>query len=157
MRKILLLFPILALAASLSLTACKTPRLEPGGAYAPTNEQGVVTYNDVGLAMADASYKFAYDAVLSVLKFEKDNRTKIFAINPTVGLDIKHALDKVRDEVWAVDQKWAAARKSYRSNPTPAGLTTLQTVLAEIERVSTAAQADIVPIATSLSFKPATQ
>lgn len=128
-----------------------------GGVYAPTNELGQVIYNDLGLALADASYKFAYETVLSVFRFEQKNRTAIFQMNPKVCLDIKHAMDKAREQVWAVDLKWAATRKAYRLNPTPAGLTTLQTILAEIQRIVPAVQADITPVYSTLASQPVTQ
>lgn len=134
------------------LTGCKgIGKLEAGGAYSLTNSQGQVIYNDIGLALADASYKFAYQTVDGVLKFERDNRAAIKALSPTVGLDVKHALDRIRPTVWDIDQRWAVARRAYRLNPTPAGLTTLQTLLAEIQRLVPVVQAELVPINQALS------
>jgi len=134
---------------------CRQPNLEVGGAYAPTNAVGQVVYNDLGLYLADASYQFAYEAVLAPLRFERDNRASIFAINPTIGLSVKRAMDKVREQVWAVDVRWATARKAYRASPTPAGLTALQTILAEIQRLIPVVQGQLDPVYQSL-VKPAT-
>ena len=137
----------LALAALVIGSAgCKTPRLEPGGAYAPTNSVGAVLYNDLGLALADSSYKFAYETTLGVLKFEKDNRANLFALSPKIALDVKHALDKVRAQVWEIDKRWAMARKAYRAAPTPAGLSALQTILTEITRLLPVVQSQITPV-----------
>ena len=147
------LFLILALTASVLLSGCQTPRLEPGGAYAPTNSVGQVVYNDVGLAVADASYKLAYQTVLGFMKFERDNRAAIAAINPSVGASVKAELDKLRPQVVSIDLRWAKARKAYRLNPTPAGLSTIQTILSEIQRLIPAVQSQIVP-ATRLISKP---
>jgi hypothetical protein len=139
-----------------SLTACKTPSLEIGGVYAPTNQVGAVIYNDLGLALADASYQFAYTSILAPLKFERDNRAVIFAANPQVGLSVKRAMDKLREQVWAVDVRWAMARKAYRASPTPAGLTALQSILTEIQRIIPAVQSQLDPVYKVLVEKPVT-
>ena len=125
---------------------CKTSQLEPGGAYAPTNAAGVVLYNDVGLALADASYKFAYETALAVMRFERDNRAAIAAISPSIGASVKTEMDKMRTQVWAVDVRWAKARQAYKLSPTPAGLTTLQTVLSEIQRLVPVVQSQLAPV-----------
>jgi len=135
--------------------SCKTPSLESGGVYAPTNQVGQVIYNDLGLALADASYQFAYSTVLAPLRFERDNRVMIFAANPQVGLSVKHAMDRVREQVWMVDVRWATARKAYRASPTPAGLTALQTILAEIQRIIPAVQSQLDPV-YQVIVKPST-
>jgi hypothetical protein len=149
MKKLLLL-PILGLVLGIGLS-CKTPSLETGGAYKPTNELGQVIYNDVGLAMADASYKLAYDTIISVLKFEKDNRAHLFEVSPTICLDVKHAMDKVRVQTWQIEQRWALARRAYRASPTPAGMTTLQTILAEIQRIIPVVQSQLNPVYQTLT------
>lgn len=135
-----LLVALVALVAmGLALTACKAPHLEPGGAYAPTNSVGVVTSNDVGLALADASYKFAYESVVGVFEFERANRAEILKLTPSV----KEELDKLRPQVVAVDQRWALAHRAYRANPTPAGLSTLGTILAELQRLLPVVQSQL--------------
>jgi hypothetical protein len=141
---------MLCLLASL-FAGCKTQKLEPGGVYAPTNTLGQLVLNDRALALADASYKFAYETVLGVFKFEKENRAQIAAMSPTLGATIKEALDNGRTKVWEIDQRWALARKAYRANPTAAGMTTIQTVLAEIERIVPVIQAELQPLNTALT------
>lgn len=127
---------------------CRTaPKLEPGGVYAPTNDVGQVIYNDIGLALADASYKFAYETVTAVLRFEREHRAEIFKLTP----DVKHALDAVRPKVVEVDRRWAVARQAYRANPTPAGLSTLQTILSEVQRLVPAVQAELQPFYAQLT------
>ena len=139
----------LALAVSIPLsitTGCKTPSLETGGVYAPTNSFGEVLYNDIGLVLADSSYKFSYETVLAVFAYERNNRQAIWDISP----DVKHALDVLRPKVVAIDRKWVNARLLYKANPTPAGLSVLQTVLAEIQRIVPVIQSQIDPVYSKL-------
>lgn len=138
------------LAVSLSLTACKTPRLEPGGVYAPTNSVGQVIYNDIGLALADASWKLAYETVLGVMEFERENRQALWDISP----DIKRSLDSIRPTVVDIRLRWNQARQIYEANPTPAGLTTLQTIMSEIERLVPVVQAQLTPAKAQLGINP---
>lgn len=153
MKKLRLLLPIvLAVVTILFTSSCKTPKLESGGPYSPTNSTGQVIYNDIGLALADASYKFAYETTLDVMRFERNNRAAIWAISP----DVKRKLDLIRPQVAEIDRRWAAARRDYRLNPTPAGLSVIQTVLAEMQRVLPIVQKQIQPVYTSLTTKPAT-
>lgn len=139
----------LFLIVTIALTGCKTPRLEIGGVYAPTNSVGEVIYNDIGLALADTAYKFSYETVLAVFQFERDNRQAIWELSSTVKRD----LDQLRPKVVEIDRRWAAARRVYRANPTPAGLSTLQTILSEINRIVPAVQAKIAPVYTQLTIK----
>lgn len=156
------IFHVIIIAAALGMVAlgatffigCKAPKLEAGGVYAPTNTLGQVTVNELPLALVDASYKFAYETVLSPLRFEKEHRAEIYALSPTVGAAVKAKLDDIRAEVWKIDVRWALARKAYRSSPTPAGLTTLQTILAEVERLIPVAQSQLAPVYGEL--KPST-
>lgn len=145
--------PLLLCLLPALLLGCKSPSLEPGGVYAPKDELGRVVYSDIGLALADASYKFAYETVLSPLKFEKDNRAQIMALDPQIGLKVKQALDKVRVEVWEVDVRWAKARNMYRANPTPVGLSNLQTILLELQRIIPVVQAQLVPVYQVLTIQ----
>ena len=128
------------------LTGCQSPRLEAGGAYAPaivtTNMDGTVTTMptaapDMPLFVADSAYKLAYDAVDGVLLFEYNNRAELQQKFPK----LKPALDKIRPEVWDVEVRWAKARKAYLASPTPAGLSQLQTMLGELQRLVPVAQA----------------
>lgn len=124
-------------------------KLEPGGAYAPTNALGIVVSNDKALAVADASYKLTYESALSVFEFERENRAALWAINP----DIKKALDKARPQVVDINKRWAEARKLYRQNPTPEGLTNLESIMAEIGRLLPVIQSQI-PLTASQPVKP---
>lgn len=148
--KKLIQFPLAALLLAMFVFAgatCRQGRLEPGGVYAPTNDLGQVVYADTGLALADASFKLAYETVTAVLKFERDNRVTIWALSP----EIKKSLDKVRAEGVLIERRWYEARALYKKNPTPAGLTTLQTILAEIQRLVPVAQQQIAPVNKTLT------
>jgi hypothetical protein len=135
---------------SLSLTlGCKT-NLEVGGVYAPTNSVGQVIYNDQGLFLADATWKFSYEAMLSVFQFERDNRIALWGISPT----IKHKLDSWRPAVVDIRKRWAESRHLYKQNPTPAGLSTLQGILSELNRLLPVVQAQIDPAVHALVVKP---
>ena len=148
-----LLFCAAMAATSFLFVACNTPKLEPGGAYAPTNAAGVVLYNDLGLALADASYKFAYETALTAARFERDNRAAIAALSPSVGASVKTGMDKMRAQVLEVDLRWAKARQAYKLRPTPGGLTTLQTILAEIQRLVPVVESQLAPV-QSLALNP---
>lgn len=139
---------ILALSAIVN-TGCKTPSLEVGGPYAPADTNGVVIYSDVGLALADTTYQFAYETILSVMKFERDNRLAIWEISPNV----KRTLDKARPQVVDIDKRWVTARRAYKLNPTPAGLSTLQTILAEIQRLVPVIESQLVKVNETLTKK----
>lgn len=128
--------------AGLLTTGCQSPKLEQGGAYAPatTNVDGTVTAlsaPDMALFVADTAYKIAYDAVDGVLKYEYENRAELSQKIPS----LKPALDKIRPQVWKIEQDWAVARTTYMANPTPANLGKLQTILGEIQRLVPAVQA----------------
>ena len=143
--KTLTFLTLAALALTLGVS-CKTPTLEPGGAYSPasTNAAGQVVLTaqpDTALFVADAAYKLAYDTVFAVLKFERDNRAALLKISPT----IKSALDQARPEVVAIDRRWALARQAYKLNPTPAGLNTIQLIIADIQRLIPVVQAELAP------------
>lgn len=132
------------------ILGCKAPTLEPGGVYAPTNGVGHVMYNDLGLALADATYKLYYESALAVFEFERNNRLQIWSVSPKV----KQELDRVRLQVQEVDLRWAKARKLYRQNPTPAGLSTIQTILAEIQRLAVVAQDQMKPVSETITKIP---
>lgn len=154
-RQVIQSFAFIALmlatwAATSTLTGCKTPKLEPGGVYTSTNATGQVIYNDVGLALADASYKFAYETALDVMRFERDNRAAIWAISP----EIKKNLDAARPTVVDINKRWAEARKMYKANPTPAGLDAIQTILAEMRRILPIIQKQITPVYQALAKPP---
>lgn len=118
----------MALMLAVTFTGCKTPNLEPGGAYNP--QPGIIA-PEKSLFVADAGYQLAYTAIDEVFKYERNNRAQLAAISPA----IKPALDKLRDEAWDINVRWAKARQAYKLNPTPANLTTFQNVLSEIQRL----------------------
>lgn len=145
--------PLLLLTLSLAvLPACKSPNLAAGGGYAPvtTNSVGEVvpaSAPDKALYLADASYKLAYDTMAGAFKFERDNREEILKISP----EVKKALDNLRPNVVEVERRWALARKAYRQNPTPAGLSTIQSILAEIQRFVPVVQSQLAPVYAGLT------
>lgn len=140
-------------ACALLLAGCKGPQFETGGAYASittTNAAGdvlAVTAPEAGLYVADAAYKLAYDTVFGVMKFERDNRAELQKISPS----IKDALDDIRPKVVEIERRWALARQAYKLNPTPAGLSTVQRIIAEIQRLVPVAQAELNPVYTNLN------
>ena len=136
------LFPsaLLAIAiwVSLLVPACSTTKLEPGGAYAPAGTNGVaVVAPDYAFFIADSSFDLAYSALDAAFTFERDNRALLW----NVSHKIKHTLDQLRPQALTVRNQYIAARVAYIANPTPAGLSTLQTALAKIKQLSAAAQA----------------
>lgn len=141
---ILLLFTFL-------LAACHSAdKLEPGGAYAPANittstnaETGVISTNviataapDLTLFQVDSGFQLAYTTVNAIFELERNNRALLWSIDPK----IKRTLDQLRPQAVKAVQQYGAFRQAYIENPTPAGLTQLQTVLADIQRFSAAAQ-----------------
>lgn len=127
----------IALVAMIGLVGCKT-KLEPGGAYAPTNELGQVQEN-LPFEITDLAWKMTYDVADSVFSFERRNRVTLWNISP----DIKHTLDKLRPKFWSIVQAWARARKAYEEYPSPAGLDTANNVVTELQRLLPAIQAAI--------------
>lgn len=141
MKKLLLIIPLLA-----SLVGCKTPDLEFGGAYNPsiTNEVGevlAVAAPESALFIADSSYKFAYETIFAVMKFERDNRAEIQKLSPQVKVE----LDKLRPKIVEIDRRWALARLAYKVNPTPNELSTLKRIVAEISRLVPVVQSQLNP------------
>ena len=135
---------------SLGWSGCETKKLEPGGVYAPTNAAGQVVSSDLGLALADASYKLAYETTVSVFEFERVNRQAIWNISP----EVKKNLDKARPQVVDIDKRWALARKTYREHPTSENLTTVQSILSEINRLLPVVQQQLAPVQTNTTTKP---
>lgn len=155
MKKNIILFG-LVIATFVFCGASCNKKLAPGGAYAPaqflvtTNADLTTTTNvtataapDLAFFAADTAFSLAYATVDGAFKWERDNRAKLFALDP----DIKHTLDKIRPQAWAVNQRWAAARQAYRQNPIPANLTTFQQIVAQVQALVPAvlaAQAKVV-------------
>lgn len=146
--------------AVFSTTGC-AQRLAAGGAYSgqtlATNgaviSTNTVAAADPALFAADSAYQFAYEIVDGIFAQEYQNRAAYLAISPK----IKQALDAARPVVLDIDRRWAAARQAYKANPTPAGLTTLQSILAEIQKLLPTIQAAIAPVTTSTSTNSVTQ
>lgn len=131
---------LLACALCVGITACKTPTLQSGGAYAPTNSvSGVVAAPDIAFFTVDSGFKLAHQATTFVLEFEMDNRAVLWQMSPK----IKQTLDGIRPQINAAILDYAKGREAYKANPTPAGLTTLQTILAKMQQLAATAQASV--------------
>jgi hypothetical protein len=167
MKNKLMFMTAMALAvAAIGLTGCKTPQLAAGGAYSPgefvltTNSTGAVSTNfvatsapDVAFFVADQTYNAAYSIVDSAFKWEADNREQLYTLFP----QIKKTLDGIRPTAWNIQRRWAFARKAYEDNPISANLTTIQAIVAEIQRlvpVVTAAEATVTTVAFTNSVPP---
>lgn len=109
-------------------TGCKST-LEPGGAYAPAGQAP-----DKAFFAVDAAFDIAYSAVDAAFNFEKTNRQLLWKISP----EIKHVMDKVRPQALVVAREYTEARRAYLLNPTPSGLTQLQTILSRLQQLSVA-------------------
>lgn len=139
---------------SLAAVGCKST-FAPGGAYsgstvATNAATGAVSTNtmaaaDPGLFAADTAYQLAYDLVDGVFLFEYQHRAQLLALSPKV----KQVLDSIRPTVVDIDHRWALARQAYQSSPTPAGLSTLQSILAEIQKLVPTVQAALTPALTT--------
>lgn len=135
MKKLTQIIGLISLAVLLlSIPAGCKSTLEPGGAYAPIGQAPDKAFYGV-----DATFDLAEGIVDGALKFERDNRLLLWRLSP----DIKHSLDKLRPEFVNIVKQWGTARKAYMANPTPAGLSTLQTILGQMQQVSQAIQAVI--------------
>lgn len=129
---------VLALCAV--FIGCKTPTLEPGGAYAPVDTNGVPTLlPDVGFYTTDAAYRVVHSAGMMIFDYEKENRATLWKLSP----NIKKELDKIRPEFWQWNGFYLRARNGYMLHPTPAGLDAMNTALAKLRQVSDASQAVI--------------
>lgn len=125
--------------ATSSLTGCKAS-LQPGGSYSPVDTNGVATQKpDLAFYEVDSSYNLLYAAVDAAFTFERDNRLWLFKLSP----QIKHTLDSIRPQAVSANARYLRTRTAYKANPTPADLSTLGTILAEIQQVSAAATAAI--------------
>lgn len=144
MKRPLLVLLFSVILFSLTISGCKTPQLEPGGVYAPTNSVGEVVRKDTALFASDAAHKFAFESIQAVFKFERDNRAELRAISP----NIKKELDKLRIQAAMIEKRWAAARQAYRANPTPEGLEGVNLIIAELSRIVPIVQAQITTSTT---------
>ena len=123
---------VLFTIAFLLFTGCVTgKRMEAGGAYAATATQAA----QPELFVLDASFDLAHSALDTTFKYERDNRAFLWGISP----NIKHGLDNLRVQAVQVERDYALARAEYLSEPTPANLDVLQTVLDKLQAANAAA------------------
>ena len=140
----------LLLAGIVTGCAGQNKRLELGGAYNPattvlaTNTDGSMSTNlvatgsgDFTLYAADSAFDFAYSALDTAFKIERDNRKFLWGLSH----DIKHTLDGIRPEASKAVAAYAAARLKYIAAPVPENETELQNALAKIQQLSDAATA----------------
>ena len=129
----------------LALSGCQSPKLESGGAYAPAaavvsadgSTNLVATASpDPAFFVVDSSFDLAYSVIDAAFTFERENRAMLWKLSP----EIKHSLDKIRPTAVEVRDRYITARAAYMSNPTPAGLSTLQDTLSKLKALSSAAQ-----------------
>lgn len=130
-RQMFLLFAICFSLVGCGPTGCNGT-LQEGGAYSQAGQKP-----DKAFYAVDASFELSYSAVNTVFDFEKNNRQMLWDLSP----EIKHTLDKIRPQAKEVVVAYAKARKEYTANPTPAGLSALETVLARMQQLATATQA----------------
>lgn len=145
---------ILLTLAALSIGLCagckSSGRLEQGGAYAPgsyqiaTNDSGGAVTNfvataapDRALFVIDSAFDLAYSTFTTVTDIERRNRQWLWSVSP----DIKHSLDKIRPQASEAAKRFSMARETYLKNPTPGGLTELQTILSQFQNLAASAQA----------------
>jgi hypothetical protein len=129
------------------ITGCKNfnRQLETGGAYAPGTNTVVngelVTVPtgapDRAFFAVDSAFQLAHAVANAVFSYERENRLLLWNLSP----DIKRDLDKIRPQYSDAVRKYAAARRAYTANPTPAGLSDLQTTLLQLQNFANAASA----------------
>lgn len=160
----LVMVAILALPILVGCDGCHKSTLEGGGAYSPgvtasvTNADNTVTSiftpsqrPDKELFLTDSAFGIAYSAIDTIFTLEKQNRGWLWNVSP----EIKKTLDQVRPQAADAVRKYTQARKLYIANPTAAGLTNLQTILAEAQRLATSVQAVIPANTPTTSPAPA--
>lgn len=134
MKKLFLILPLVLLPL---LLGCKAT-LQPGGSYAPLDTNGVaVVQPDLQFYQVDAAYDLAYSAIDAAFKFERDNRNYLWQISP----QIKKTLDSIRPQAVTANLEYLTGRAKYMSNAPSVGLTELQSILAKIQQLATAATA----------------
>lgn len=144
--KSLLLIFSLSLCLGFGLGCKGSGTLEQGGSYAPAVQQidpttGATNWlataaPDKGLFIVDSAFDLAFTTVNSIFELERANRQLLWGISP----DIKHTLDSIRPQAVEAVQKYGLARRAYLASPTPAGLTSLQTILFQIQNLASSAQ-----------------
>lgn len=115
------------------LTACSSTKLETGGAYSPVNQWGTNAVAPMPeLFATDLAYDLAYTVIDKVFAAERSNRAFLWGLSPS----IKSTLDQVRGPASEANIQYLTARAVYLNNPTPAGLTALNTWLAKLKSLA---------------------
>lgn len=118
-------------------TGCGTTKLEPGGAYAPVDTNGVASVApDYEFYLVDSAFDLAVSALDTTFKFERENRALLWKVSPS----IKHGLDAVRPAAVKAKQDYARARMVYKLHPVPANLNTLQEILTKAQQLAATAE-----------------
>lgn len=117
---------LLALTLLTLGVGCKST-LAPDGSYNKT-------VPDMAFYQADSAFGLAYDTINLAFEAEYNNRALLWSISP----EIKHTLDKVRPVALQVRNDYVIARDAYLKNPTPAGLTGVQSILAKAQQLLSA-------------------
>lgn len=129
-KQILSILLLLSLFAS-GCALFNQQKLETGGAYAASETQAAMPE----LYAIDSSFDLAYTALDTAFKYEKANRTALWAINPM----IKKRMDALRVEAQRVNIDFAVARQTYLANPVPGNLSTLNQVLGKLQAANAVA------------------
>jgi len=91
------------------------------------------------LYLADSAFGLAYKTLDTAFTTERNNRAYFWNLSP----EIKHTLDKLRPQAQQAADDYLAGRAAYIANPTPAGLTGLQAILAKAQQLVFAVNAAI--------------
>ncbi len=145
-NKLKIFVSTILVVTSLAIAGC-VHKLELGGAYSPsqTNSLGVVTAvsaPDMALYTADSTFALAYATADGAFTFERNNRAFLWKVSP----NIKHNLDKIRPQAVDIKNRYLAARKIYIANPIPANLSTLNLILAELQKITVVATSSLVNV-----------
>lgn len=141
MKKSFLYGLVLSLVAGSLLVAGCHKTLEAGGAYSPSTTNAatgaVTTSPDIAFFTLDSAFWAAYSTIDTVFSIERDNRELLWKVSPA----IKHTLDSLRPTAVEVKNGYLKARANYIANPTPAGLTGIQAILAKLQELGAAVTA----------------
>ena len=107
--------------------------------YVPVVFTNQTVAPDMGFYLCDSAFSLAYDTLETGFKYERDNRAALWKLSP----NIKHTLDQIRPEAAQAVLMYSAARNVYKKNPTPTGLSLLQTILAKVQVLSSSVAAAV--------------
>lgn len=138
MKPLKTLFAGSMLAAALSTlplhqSGCGKKTLEVGGAYYPSTNNAP----DIVRFQADTAFLLAYNAIDFVFNQELNNRALLARVSPK----ITPAIDAIRPAALDVRNRYLAASDAYAANPSPVGLSTMQSLITEIGKIAASAQA----------------